>query len=232
MKSNRARILAVAATGALALAGVAAAANADTSASTNTSTSTTTSKVDHDRTTITDGTTTMIMMDSYIKNMRDHNIKLPAQGNFSFVDNGVFTTTMWQNDLGDASLSTCSGSEIYNRGTGGMLVVNDVTGKALILTDAVWDVANKTVNFTWTPPTGGPGQVIPSLDLRGTRTGIINGINETYSASEMYIDPTAGALMDAYLDTTAFTDTQLFGAFSTSFSVSEKPDMQGSTSCH
>lgn len=200
---RRARFLAVSATGALALVGF---VNGAASAA-----------VAPDSSTITisgSGTGTVYMTKAYIANMAAHNITMTAMNPISVTLQDTYTTTIWTTKSVNVGLNPLSGTVEFN---GGTLVTNTVTGQQLLLTDIRFNATNHTIDYTVQTPAG--ALTIHALDLAGTQSAGIKGSTLTYSSSELFVDPAAASALDSVLGTDAFLDTELFGGFTTSFTL-------------
>jgi hypothetical protein len=208
--SRSARVLAFSASSALALVGVVGGgADANVSSSTHAATAATT--------VITGGVGTIPMEKAYIANMTANNIIIspitPLLVNSN--PNETYTTTSWTTNGGDADLNSCTG---FVHLAGGSIVTNIATGQSLVLTDIRFDVANDSIDYTIQTQAG--PQPIVSMLLGGTQSGWVHGGVETYSASEVFINPATASVLDGALGTNAFADTNVFGSFSTTFTVS------------
>lgn len=166
--------------------------------------------------TVTGGTATVDMTKSYIANMAANDIKI-VPVNTILVDSSpaTYTITTWNLNGGQVDSCRCAGTVHLD---GGSLVDNTVTGGQLNLTDLRFDIAANTLDYTLQEPSG--PVVIHALDLAGDESWSRGaGGALTFSASEMFVDPNAAAAMDSALSTNAFTDTGLFGSFTTTFTV-------------
>jgi hypothetical protein len=158
--------------------------------------------------------------------MAAHNITMTATNTVSVTSQDTYTTTIWNTNGGNADLKACTGFVHYG---GGTLVTNTATGQQLVLSDIRWDLANDTIDYTVTTPAG-PATII-ALDLAGTQSGAVRGSADTYSASELFMDPSAASALDSALNTTAFQDTDVFGGFTTTFHMSQEALSSGHAVC-
>jgi hypothetical protein len=178
--------------------------------------------------TVVSGTGTVYMTKSYIANMAAYGITMTPQNPDSVNTTLLpgYTITTWSTDGGDANLKACTGTEDLN---GGMLVTDSETGRELLLTDVRFDVATDSIDYTVTTPAG--SETIAALDLAGLQGGVVAGTNAVYGASELFVNPEAAVALDTVLGTTAFEDTGLFGAFSTSYTLSQPNSSPGIAEC-
>jgi hypothetical protein len=176
--------------------------------------------------TITSGTGTIFMSKAYINRMAAGNIAITAQTPISVTDQGTYTTTIWNTRGGDADLKACTGTVQLAAGS---LVTNTVTGASLLLDDIRLDVATDSIHYTLATPGG--DVTIEGLHLAGVQKGYVHGGYVTYSASELLMEPVAAQNLNSTLGTTAFTPTEVFGAFSTTFKLSRPNSPSGPVSC-
>jgi hypothetical protein len=186
------------------------------------------SSTDSGSATIVSGTGTVFMTKSYIANMAANNITMtavnPNSVNTTLLPN--YTITTWSTDGGDANLQACTGTVDLD---GGTLVTNTATGQELLLSDIRFDAATDSIDYTVTTPAG--SETITALDLAGLQGGWVSGDQATYGATELFVNPTTAATLDSVLGTTAFEDTGLFGAFTTTFNLSQPNSTSGFADC-
>jgi hypothetical protein len=184
--SKRFAILPVTALGALALVGVGAGAA---------------------HAAITAGSVTLTFSDSFTDTLRAAHVHITESGAASVTNGPDHTLNITYSATGGtASLVSFSGVVDFS---GGLTFTQsrtkdsaDLGGLEFDLTNGVFDVA---------PAAGGE---TPLLDLGGTQFGNVSGAVQSYSASELALDPAGAAWLNSALGTTAFTAGAVVGSFS------------------
>ena len=195
------RALAVAVAGALAPVGIVIGTTSGTPASATDSC-------------VTSGTGTILMNKSYIHHMLSHKISITPLGWSSTDTTNTYTITNYSAVGGDADLRTATGAVQYS---GGVLVMNTITGKKLVLLDIKFDVVNNKVVYTVTTTGGDP---IPAFDLGGEEQRTVDGNTQKYSASKLLVSATAASAMNSYFDTNVFQAGDVMGpGFRTTYTV-------------
>lgn len=188
---QRAAVLTGAAIGALALVGVSAGiANAST---------------------ITSGTGTFTVADTYLSQLHSQDISGQATGAQSVTCDQTNTTVVYSATGGDANLNNSAGSVLYS---GGITVKNRQNGKQVQFGNLRFDMFNGQIDAT---PTS--GSEVALLDVGGTVSGQVNGSTQTFSASKLVVDAAGATYLDTALGTTAFHAGDLIGSFTTTYTV-------------
>lgn len=167
--------------------------------------------------TVVGGTGTIFMSQAYIDNMAANDVVIVAQRPISVTSENTFTTTIWNLVDGAAApdLQACTGTIQLDAGS---LVTNSVTGAQVLLNDIRLNLATDTIEYTVSTPNG--DVTIDGLKLEGVQGGYVAGDYGSYSASEVFMTPSASADLDQVLGTSAFLDTKVFGAFTATFKLS------------
>jgi hypothetical protein len=178
--------------------------------------------------TVVSGTGTIFMSQAYIDNMAANDVVIVAQRPISVTSENTFTTTIWNLADGAAApdLRACTGTIQLDAGS---LVTNSVTGARILLDDIRLDLATDTIDYTVATPNG--EATIGGLKLEGVQGGFVSGNYGSYSASKVFMTPTAAAALDSVLGTNAFLDTKVFGAFSATFKLSAPAAHPGLVYC-
>src|SRR5262249_13356896 len=209
------RVLPVAVAGSLALVGV--------SAGSASGTVSTTGACVQART----GTGTILMYQSYINHMLSHRISITAWGTTSTErtnhydknsTNNRYTITNYATTGGDANLSATAGRVQFS---GGIQILNVVTGRKLIFGDIAYDATNHQVDYTLfdatVEPNGVPvggipiGFVVPIFQMGAPEQVTADGSTVSYSSSQELLTPPAADAMNAYFGTNVFQPWDNFG---------------------
>jgi hypothetical protein len=211
--TRRARVLATASGAALALTGFAAGPAAASGAVAGANVSTT---CNAPLKTVTGGTGTLDMTKSYIANMAANNIQIvPLDPILVDTTPETYTITTWSATGGQINPCQHNGSVRFDAGS---QVINTATGKQMVMLDLTLNLTANTLDYTLQTPNG--PVVIHGMTVGGHETWSDCNKKITFTASAVYMDPNAAIAMDNNLDTSAFTDTDLFGSgFTTTFSV-------------
>ncbi len=156
------------------------------------------------------GSVTLTVNASFLLQLAQHGIGFVPQ-NYTALSyaNGAANVTFAETS-GDAEVSTYSGTESYS---GGILGFDLKTGQAVDLDTLIFDLGGTT--FYGESSTSG-GET-PLLDLGGAQDGYIDGTSETYSATELTLDPTGADYLNSALHTTAFVSGTVIGAFTSTW---------------
>lgn len=164
-------------------------------------------------TTVTSGSITLTVSGSYIVQLARAGVVLVPQNAASVTFNSddsvsiVYTVTS-----GNASLVNVAGGLFTSGAILGFSCngsTADISSLAFNLTGGQFDgKASATSSFT------------PLVDMAGTRTGVISGTTDTYTASSIVVDAKGAALLDTELGTTAFAAGQAVGSFTATWTTS------------
>jgi hypothetical protein len=209
------RVLPVAVAGSLALVGVTAGSASGTESTTGSCVQPGT------------GTGTILMYQSYINHMLSHRISITALGTISTErtrhydpnsTNGRYTVTNYATTGGDANLSATAGRVQFS---GGIQILNVVTGQKLIFLDIAYDATNHQVDYTLKDATVGPGGipvggipigfVAPIFNMGGPEQVTVDGNTVSYRSSQELLTPEAAGAMNAYFGTNVFQPGDNFG---------------------
>ncbi|HEV2636360.1 MAG TPA: hypothetical protein VGX23_14510 [Actinocrinis sp.] len=158
------------------------------------------------------GTVTLTVNTSFLAQLAKSGVVL-LPGDYSSVtynSSGTVAVT-YAATGGDASLVFSAGTVTASGGILGFSLNGhtvDLGSLLFDLTDAQFDGATST-----------SGEV-PLVDLAGSQAGLISGTTQTYTASDLVIDPAGAALLDSALHTTAFYGGQDVGSFAASWTAS------------
>jgi hypothetical protein len=192
------RALAVAVSGAVALVGLAIGTGSGTAGATGTC--------------VTGGTGTILMSKSYIHHMLSHHVSITPLGQSSTSSTNTYTITNYAATGGTADQLTGTG---YVQYTGGILAMDTITGRKLVLLDIRYDATGSQIYYTVTD--GGP---IPAFDLGGDVQRTVDGDTQTYTSTKLLMTAGAAAALDSYFETNAFQAGDEMGpGFQTTYTV-------------
>lgn len=173
------------------------------------------------------GTGTILMYQSYINHMLSHRISITALGTISTErtrhydpdsTNGRYTVTNYATTGGNADLNATSGIVQFS---GGIMIVNVVTGKKLIFLDIAYDATIHHVLYTLreatVEPNGIPaggipiGTTVPIFEMGGPEQVTVDGNTTSYSSSHEWLTGPAAVAMNEYFDTNVFQAGDDFG---------------------
>jgi hypothetical protein len=187
--AKRAIALPVAALSAVALTGIAAAsASAD----------------------VVSGSVTLTVDASFLAGLAQHGIGFVPSGYTSLsYANGAATVTYPLN-AGSAEVTTFSGSAPAPGGIFGF----DIRSLQLVdLQSLIFDLGDSQFDGQGSASVG----EVPLFDITGSTFGNASGTSETYSGSELTLDPTGAAYLNSALGTTAFVAGTDVGSFTASW---------------
>lgn len=161
---------------------------------------------------VTSGTVSLTVNASFLADLAEHGIGFVPQDytSISYADGEV--TVSFAATGGDADINSFSGTISY---TGGIIGFDLKSGQAADLNTLIFDLGNAAFDGE-SSTSGGEVQL---LDLAGSQYGNISGSDETYSATDLVLDPAGAAYLDSALDTTAFSAGQDVGSFTASWVV-------------
>lgn len=187
--AKRAVALPVAALSAVALSGiVAASASAD----------------------VVSGSVTLTVNASFLAGLAEHGIGFVPSGYRSLAySNGAATVTYALN-AGTAEVTTFSGSA---PAPGGIFGFDLKSLKLVDLQSLIFDLGDSQFDGQGSASVG----EVPLLDITGSTFGAASGTSETYSGSELTLDPAGAAYLNSALGTSAFVAGTDVGSFTASW---------------
>ncbi|MBR7836487.1 hypothetical protein KDL01_24630 [Actinospica durhamensis] len=152
------------------------------------------------------GSVTLTVNASFLLQLAQHGIGFVPQDytTLSYA-NGAASVT-YAETAGDAEISTYSGTESYS---GAILGFDLKTGQTVDLNTLIFDLGGTTF-YGESSSSGGE---VPLLDLAGAQNGYLNGTSETYSATQLVLDPAGADYLNSALHTTAFVAGTAVGSF-------------------
>jgi hypothetical protein len=164
--------------------------------------------------TVTGGTITLTIDDSYIAQLAKAGVVLVPQGEASATyDNSAGTVTItFTVSGGTGSLDNYAGAVDATGSVLGFSIGNGV--HAVDLTSLNFNVYNDSFDGT---PSGGSDT--PILDLNGDTSATIADPNQSITADQLTIDPEGASLLNAALGTNVFTANENIGTFAAAWTV-------------
>jgi hypothetical protein len=161
------------------------------------------------------GTVSLTASAAFISQLAHSGVALVPQNAASVTYNSDGSVTVVYNATGgDANIKNTAGTISYSGAVLGFSV-NRGGIHYTNISSLIFDLSGGVLYGE--NPTSGETALV---DLAGQESGLVNGSAQTYSSTDLVIDPAGAALLDSALNTTAFSGGQDVGTFSTTWTVS------------